>query len=52
MIKEADIGYAVGNAIEIIKSAADRVTVPVTESAIANIIYEIEKDIDNKSLCL
>ena len=41
MIKSADIGYAVGNATEDVKKAADRVTVHYTEAAIAKIIYEI-----------
>lgn len=41
MIKEADIGYAVGNAISSLKDVADRVTVDVTEHAIAKIISEL-----------
>ncbi len=41
MIKEADIGYAVGNAIASLKEVADRVTVKVTEHAIAKIISEL-----------
>lgn len=42
MLKVADIGYAVGNAIEEVKEVADRVTVTNNESAIAKIIKEIE----------
>ena len=41
MVKEADIGYAVGNAISSLKEVADRVTVSVTEHAIAKIISEL-----------
>ena len=41
MIQEADIGYAVGDAIESLKAAADRITVPASEHAIARIIEEI-----------
>ncbi|MBQ2735174.1 MAG: HAD family phosphatase [Clostridia bacterium] len=41
MICEADIGYAVGNAIESLKVLADRITVPASEHAIARIIAEI-----------
>ena len=47
MIKAADIGYAVENAVDALKSVADRHTVSVTESAIAKIIYDIERDVDN-----
>ena len=52
MLKAADISYAVENAIDAVKKIADRVTVSVTESAIASIIYEIERDIDNKRIVL
>lgn len=41
MIKQADIGYAVGNALDSVKAAADRVTVNVEEGAIAAIIEEL-----------
>lgn len=41
MIKAADIGYAVANASERVKLAADRITVSVTEGAIAKIISEL-----------
>lgn len=52
MIEEADIGYAVGNAIEEVKKISDRITVNVEESAIAHIIYDLERDIDNKVIIL
>lgn len=41
LITEADIGYAVANAIDEVKKAADRVTVSCEENAIAKIIYEL-----------
>lgn len=41
MIRAADVGYAVGNAIESLKAIADRITVPASEHAIARIIEEI-----------
>ena len=46
MIKAAGIGYAVANAVEEAKAAADRVTVSNNESAIAKIIEDLERDID------
>ena len=52
MLKAADISYAVENAIDEVKRIADRQTVRVNESAIAHIIYDIEKDIDNKTIVL
>ena len=42
MLKSADIGYAVGNAIPAVKAAADRVTVPCEGHAIAAIITDLE----------
>lgn len=42
LIRAADIGYAVDNAIPEVKAAADRVTVSCTEGAIAAIIRDIE----------
>lgn len=48
LIKESDIGYAVDNAIESVKVAADRITVSNMDSALARIIYDIEKEIDNE----
>lgn len=41
MIKAADIGYAVGNALPNVKEIADRVTVDCTQHAIAKIIEEL-----------
>ena len=41
MIKLADVGYAVGNAIPALKAAATRVTVNSGEGAIAKIIEEL-----------
>lgn len=41
MIKEADIGYAVGNAAAAVKAVADRVTVPYDQHAIERIISEL-----------
>lgn len=52
LLKAADISYAVENAIDDIKQIADRQTVSVTDSAIAQIIYDIERDIDNKTIIL
>lgn len=41
MLRRADIGYAVANALDSVKAAADRVTVANTEDAIAHIIAEL-----------
>lgn len=41
MLRVADISYAVGNALDCVKAAAQRVTVPCTEHAIAKIISEL-----------
>ena len=43
MIQRADIGYAVNNAIDAVKQAADRITAANTEDAIARIIEDLEK---------
>lgn len=43
LLEDVDIGYAVGNAIDSVKSIADRITVSNKEHAIAKIIYELEK---------
>ena len=45
MLRAADIGYAVENAAPCVKAAADRITVHVTEGAIAAIIRELEKEL-------
>ena len=43
MLRAADIGYAVGNALPEVKAAADRVTVDVSDHAIAAIIHDLDK---------
>lgn len=43
MILAADVGIATGNALELLKSIADMVTVSNDESAIAHVIYNIIK---------
>ena len=43
MIKAAGVGVAVANAVDEAKAAADYITVSNEESAIAHIIYDIEK---------
>lgn len=45
MIRAADIGYAVGNAVPSLKAAADRITVDCREHAIAAIIRDIESEV-------
>lgn len=41
MLKEADISYAVENAVDKLKAVADRVTVHAKDGAIARIIEDI-----------
>lgn len=41
MLRAADIGYAVENAVPSVKEAADRITVSASDSAIARIISEL-----------
>lgn len=41
LLKCADIGYAVGNALDSVKAVADRITVRNTENAIAKIISDL-----------
>ena len=43
LVRDADIGYAMGNATDEVKAAADRVTVRNTENAIAAIIRDIRE---------
>lgn len=43
MLKKATIGYAVSNAIDAVKQAADRITVSNRDSAIARIIEELDQ---------
>lgn len=45
MMAVADISYAVANAIDLVKEAADRVTVSNDEHALAHIIQELEAEI-------
>ena len=49
MIREADIGYAVGNAHPMLLAVADRVTVPCSQHAIAHIIADIERDVRTRN---
>lgn len=44
MFQTADIAYAVGNAIPLLKAAADRITVSYREDAIAHIIADLEAE--------
>lgn len=41
MLKEADLSYAVGNALPCVKESADKITVTNNESALARIISEL-----------
>ena len=44
MLRAADIGYAVGDALDCVKAAADRVTVSCAEHAIAAIVEELRRE--------
>ena len=46
MLNHADIAYAVENAIGEVKAAADRITVHHNEHALAHIIADLEKDLE------
>lgn len=48
MLRAADIGYAVGNAPDTVKSVAARVTVPCYEGAISHIIRDLESEMPVK----
>lgn len=49
MIEEADIGYAVANAHPSVKAVADRITErECLEGAIAEIIYDLDRELDNR----
>jgi hydroxymethylpyrimidine pyrophosphatase-like HAD family hydrolase len=48
MIEAADIGYAVGDAIELLKQAADRITVNCADHALAAIVRDIEADVKSR----
>ncbi len=52
MIEEADIGYAVENAIPELKAAADRIAPHCKDSAIAWIVRDLERDIDEGKIKL
>ncbi|MBQ9080655.1 MAG: HAD-IIB family hydrolase [Clostridia bacterium] len=45
MLREADIGYAVNGAPPVVRAAADRMTVRVTEGAVAHVIEDIENEL-------
>lgn len=45
LLEYADIGYAVGNAHESVKTVADKITVSNTEHAIAEVIKDLEKQL-------
>lgn len=45
MLEAADIGYAVENAADSVKAAADRLTVSVEQGAIAAVIAELEEEL-------
>ena len=45
LLQSSDIGYAVDNAIDIVKKIADRITVSNTENAIAKVIMDLEKEV-------
>ena len=47
LLECADIGYAVSNAIDSVKKIADRQTVSNREHALAAVIEEIERGIQN-----
>lgn len=49
MLQTADIGYAMGDAIETVKSVADRITLPSMQGAIAKIIQDLEEEIRNSA---
>ena len=41
MIREADLGVAMDNAVEVLKQAADRITASVNEDGVAQLIYSL-----------
>ena len=45
MLREADIGYAAGNAHDSAKTAADRITVRAEQGTVAAIIADLEKEL-------
>jgi len=44
MIQAADIGYAMGDAIPLVKASAHRVTLPCRENGVAAIVEELERE--------
>ena len=50
MLRAADIGYAVENATDEVKSAADRITVHAKDAALAKIIADIDEMINNTDM--
>lgn len=44
MLRDSDVGYAVNNATDTVKAAADRVTVSAEDGAIASIIADLEQN--------
>ena len=48
MIEAADIGYAVGDAIDLLRAAADRITVNCADHALAAIVRDLENDVKSR----
>lgn len=48
LLEHADIGYAVANALESVKKAADRVTISNNENAIAAVIKELDQSLEER----
>ena len=48
MVEMADIGYAVGDAIDLLRAAADRVTVNCADHALAAIVRDLENDVKSR----
>ena len=48
LLEAADIGYAVANALDSVKAVADRITVSNQEHALAKIIEDLEKEIEER----
>lgn len=46
MLKAADVGYAVGNATDAVKTAADRITVPASDHALAAVVRELDTELN------
>jgi hydroxymethylpyrimidine pyrophosphatase-like HAD family hydrolase len=50
MLLAADIGYAVENASDEVKAAADRITVHAKDAALARIIEDIDQMLTEKTI--